>query len=105
MEENIFTELLRFKDTDLRPYQNDNKEQIYEYWKDNRAVMLQMPTGTGKTRLFVSILKDLHKYAVELRKQIRVLVLVHRVELIDQISEELGVRYGLAHGFIHSKDI
>lgn len=104
MEENIFTELLRFKDTDLRPYQNDNKEQIYEYWKDNRAVMLQMPTGTGKTRLFVSILKDLHKYAVELRKQIRVLVLVHRVELIDQISEELGVRYGLAHGFIHSKD-
>lgn len=104
MEENIFTELLRFKDADLRPYQNDNKEQIYEYWKDNQAVMLQMPTGTGKTRLFVSILKDLHKYAVELRKQIRVLVLVHRVELIDQISEELGVRYGLAHGFIHSKD-
>ena len=104
MEESIFTVLLRFKDTDLRPYQNDNKEQIYEYWKDNRAVMLQMPTGTGKTRLFVSILKDFHKYAAELRKQIRVLVLVHRVELIDQISEELGVRYGLAHGFIHSKD-
>lgn len=104
MEQNIFTDLLRYKDSDLRPYQNENKEQIYKSWNDNRAVMLQMPTGTGKTRLFVSVLKDLHKYAAESKKQIRVLILVHRVELIDQISEELGVRYGLAHGFIHSKD-
>lgn len=104
MEQNIFTDLLRYKDSDLRPYQNENKEQIYKSWNDNRAVMLQMPTGTGKTRLFVSILRDFHKYAAESKKQIRVLILVHRVELIDQISEELGVRYGLAHGFIHSKD-
>lgn len=104
MEQNIFADLLRYKDSDLRPYQNENKEQIYKSWNDNRAVMLQMPTGTGKTRLFVSILKDFHKYAAESKKQIRVLILVHRVELIDQISEELGVRYGLAHGFIHSKD-
>lgn len=104
MEQNIFTDLLRYKDSDLRPYQNYNKEQIYKSWNENRAVMLQMPTGTGKTRLFVSILKDLHKYAAESKKQIRVLILVHRVELIDQISEELGIRYGLAHGFIHSKD-
>ena len=104
MGQDIFTDLLRYKDSDLRPYQNDNKEQIYKSWNDCRAVMLQMPTGTGKTRLFVSVLKDLHKYAAESKKQIRVLILVHRVELIDQISEELGVRYGLAHGFIHSKD-
>ena len=104
MGQNIFADLLRYKDSDLRPYQNENKEQIYKSWNDNRAVMLQMPTGTGKTRLFVSILKDIHKYAAESKKQIRVLILVHRVELIDQISEELGVRYGLAHGFIHSKD-
>ena len=55
MEQNIFADLLRYKDSDLRPYQNDNKEQIYKSWNDNRAVMLQMPTGTGKTRLFVSI--------------------------------------------------
>ena len=104
MEQNMFTDLLHYTDLDLRPYQNENKEQIYKSWNDNRAVMLQMPTGTGKTRLFVSILKDFHKYAAECKKQIRVLILVHRVELIDQISEELGVRYGLAHGFIHSKD-
>jgi len=104
MGQDIFTDLLRYKDSDLRPYQNENKEQIYKSWNDCRAVMLQMPTGTGKTRLFVSVLKDLHKYAAESKKQIRVLILVHRVELIDQISEELGVRYGLAHGFIHSKD-
>lgn len=104
MEQNMFTDLLHYTDLDLRPYQNENKAQIYKLWSENRAVMLQMPTGTGKTRLFVSILKDLHKCAVDRKKQIRVLILVHRVELIDQISDELGVRYGLAHGFIHSKD-
>ena len=104
MEQNMFADLLHYTDLDLRPYQNENKAQIYKLWSENRAVMLQMPTGTGKTRLFVSILKDLHKCAVDRKKQIRVLILVHRVELIDQISDELGVRYGLAHGFIHSKD-
>ena len=55
MGQDIFTDLLRCKDSDLRPYQNDNKEQIYKSWNDDRAVMLQMPTGTGKTRLFVSV--------------------------------------------------
>lgn len=104
MDKNLFEDLLKYEDTELRPYQIQNKKRIYELWKTCRAVMLQMPTGTGKTRLFVSILRDLHKYAAEHKNPIRVLILVHRVELIDQISEELGVRYGLAHGFIHSQD-
>lgn len=104
MDNNLFTDLLKQEDLDLRPYQREHKRHIYELWQNCRAVMLQMPTGTGKTRLFVSILRDLHRYAAEHKKQIRVLILVHRVELIDQISDELGVRYGLAHGFIHSQD-
>ena len=103
MDYNSFLETIDI-DEDLRPYQNDNKSKIYESWKTNRSVMLQMPTGTGKTRLFVSILRDFHKHALKIKKQVRALVLVHRVELIDQISDELGARYGLAHGFIHAQD-
>lgn len=103
MDYNAFLETLDI-DEDLRPYQNDNKNKIYQYWKTNRSVMLQMPTGTGKTRLFVSILRDFHKHAINIKKQVRALILVHRVELINQISDELGARYGLAHGFINAQD-
>ena len=104
MDYPAFINSVKTEDQDLRPYQVKNKMEIYNSWLYNRAVMLQMPTGTGKTRLFVSIMKDIHQYAVSIKKQVRVLVLVHRVELIDQISDVLGVHYGLAHGYIHSQD-
>ena len=57
-----FTQLNAAADTSLRPYQIDNKARIYDFWHTGRSVMLQMPTGTGKTRLFVSIVKDLHNW-------------------------------------------
>lgn len=104
MDYNLFLDSVKSADADLRPYQSENKNRIYESWRTHNAVMLQMPTGTGKTRLFVSLLRDIHCYAAEIKTQIRVLILVHRIELIDQISYELGVRYGLAHGIIHSQD-
>ena len=34
-----FEQLKYSKDTSLRPYQKDNKEKIYEVWKDKRSVM------------------------------------------------------------------
>ena len=58
-----YTDLLQYKDTDLRDYQQQHKEDVYEAWDaGHRSVMLQMPTGTGKTRVFVSIIKDLQKH-------------------------------------------
>ena len=92
-------------DTTLREYQIDNKRKIYKAWQQCRAVMLQMPTGTGKTRLFVSIARDLHNYGVERKKAIKILFLAHRKELIEQISEHVGVKYHLAHGLIVSQNI
>ena len=46
-------------DESLRYYQFDNKLKIYSEWSTCDSVMLQMPTGTGKTRLFVSIINDI----------------------------------------------
>ena len=89
-------------DDSLRPYQHENKERVYEAWKTCQSVMLQMPTGTGKTRLFVSIIKDIFKYSRDTKHAYRVLILVHRTELIDQIDLELGLQYNLAHGIIQS---
>ena len=90
------------EDETLRDYQQENKQKIYDAWSQYNSVMLQMPTGTGKTRLFVSIIKDLFRYGHDNKDAIKVLILVHRTELIDQIDEELGYRYNLAHGIIQS---
>lgn len=99
-----FAALTPDKDKSLRSYQTDNKRKIYNFWISRQSVMLQMPTGTGKTRLFVSIVKDLHEWGKENKTAVKVLLLAHRVELIEQISNNLGLKYGLAHGVIASKN-
>ena len=84
----------------LRPYQEEAKIKIFEAWEEHNSVMFQMPTGTGKTILFSSIIRDLHDLGTVEKRAIRVLVLAHRKELIDQISESLGRKYGVGHGII-----
>lgn len=100
-----FEQLEARTDTSLRDYQIANKAKIYSAWCDHRSVMLQMPTGTGKTRLFVSIVKDLHNWGARNKTAVKVLLLAHRKELIDQIDHNLGIDYGLAHGLIISQSI
>lgn len=99
---NLF--LNHLDDNQLRDYQKINKLKIYDSWNEFKSVMLQMPTGTGKTRLFASIVKDIHNQSIENKKAFKVLILAHRQELIRQISENIGVRYGIAHGKIMSKN-
>jgi superfamily II DNA or RNA helicase len=87
-------------DDQLRDYQKDKKNEIYSSWEKCDNVMLQMPTGTGKTRLFVSICKDILNFTKTQKSYHKVLVLAHRKELIDQISDNLGEKYGIGHGKI-----
>jgi len=90
------------EDNNLRDYQIKHKKEIYSNWNLHNNIMLQMPTGTGKTRLFVSICKDILRYTKISKKFHKVLILAHRTELIEQISENLGVKYGIAHSKIVS---
>lgn len=83
----------------LRAHQIDAKEKIFHAWKTFDSVMLQMPTGTGKTYLFTSIINDLVSHCKKERKEINILVVAHRTELLDQISDTLS-RYDISHGFI-----
>ena len=81
----------------LRPYQIDAKNKIYSAFKKGvQNVMLQLPTGAGKTILFSSIIQDGHKLG---RK---ILVLAHRAELIDQAYKKLYYNYGIQAGIIKS---
>ena len=89
-------------DETLRPYQVTGKKEIYRAWDTCRTVLFQMPTGTGKTRLFSSIIKDIRRLWQEDKVVRRVLVLAHRKELIDQIDETLSFKYGISHGIIKS---
>ena len=84
-------------DKQLRPYQLNHKKEIYQAWDDGcRSVMLQMPTGTGKTHLFVSIIKDFQTCI----NQCRVLVLAHRDEILNQICDTLYYKYKVSCGKI-----
>ena len=85
------------EDKKLRPYQLNHKKEICQAWDDGcRSVMLQMPTGTGKTHLFVSIIKDFQTY----KSQCRVLVLAHRDEILNQICDTLHHKYEVPCGKI-----
>ncbi|HPN69560.1 MAG TPA: DEAD/DEAH box helicase [Saprospiraceae bacterium] len=86
----------------LRDYQISHKNEIYKKWENHRSIMLQMPTGTGKTRLFASIVRDIHDLGASNKKALKVLILVHREELIHQAAENLGNVYNVAHGIIKS---
>lgn len=90
---------LQQDNTGLRPHQIEAKAKIFEAWNTYDAVMLQMPTGTGKTYLFTSLINDLLTNYKRWHKEINILIVAHRTELLDQISATLS-RYGIAHGFI-----
>ena len=86
-------------DSTLRPYQQKAKREIFEAWDEVDNVMFQMPTGTGKTRLFTSIIRDINDYSLRQRKAVKILIIAHRTELIKQIDKSLR-KYEVAHNII-----
>lgn len=83
----------------LRPHQINAKNKIFKAWDQCNSVMLQMPTGTGKTYLFSSIIHDLITNYKSHRREINILIVAHRTELLDQISATLS-KFDIQHGFI-----
>ena len=76
----------------LREYQLNGIKQIFEHWKAGKqSVLFQMPTGTGKTVLFSSIVK------MGSERSRKILIVVHRIELVKQITthlEDEGIMVG-----------
>lgn len=74
----------------LRPYQQQAREAIEEEWlKGIKRTLLVLPTGTGKTIVFATVIEDMVKLGE------RVLVLAHRGELLDQAADKLEKSTGL----------
>lgn len=86
-------------DAGLRPYQAEMKHNVYSLWDRIDNVMLQMPTGTGKTIVFTSVVKDILRWCRKNSPDSKILIVAHRRELIRQASRKLG---GIPHGLIVS---
>ncbi len=81
----------------LRPYQIKVKNDVYSAVKaGHKRILLQVPTGGGKTIIFTSIIRDI----VE-KSNKKALVLVHRKELIDQTINK-ALKYGLTFSVIQA---
>lgn len=75
---------------ELRPYQQEAKEAVFEQWGNGiRKTLLVLPTGCGKTIVFAKVTEDC------VRKGERVLILAHRGELLDQAADKLKKTTGL----------
>ena len=65
----------------LRDYQSDICLRVSDAFDKHRSVMVQMPTGTGKTMVLAELVKRL----MMRDEGIRILIVAHRRELIEQI--------------------
>lgn len=75
---------------ELRPYQTEAKEAIFEEWdKGVKRTLLVLPTGCGKTIVFAKVTEDC------VRRGNRVLILAHRGELLEQAADKIGKATGL----------
>lgn len=87
------------KDITLRDYQQLAKEEIFSKWNCVDNILYQMPTGTGKTRLFTSIIRDISIWGLRHNINYRILIIAHRSELIEQSSRSLD-KYRIKHGVL-----
>lgn len=75
---------------ELRPYQQEAKDAIFEQWNNGvKKTLLVLPTGCGKTVVFAKVTEDC------VRQGNRVLILAHRGELLDQAADKLMKTTGL----------
>ena len=74
------------KDIQLYDYQREMIRRIDEAFRSCQSVMVQMPTGTGKTVLLAEQVKSEERRV----KNPCVWIVVHRRELVEQIKETLA---------------
>ena len=90
--ESVVEEIM--KNDGLRNYQQEMINRLQETWTQYRSVMVQMPTGTGKTVLMTEIIRRSltpnPSPKGEGRTENGILIVAHRRELLDQIRGTIG---------------
>jgi superfamily II DNA or RNA helicase len=70
----------------LRDYQSHLLDRIESAWfRGNRSILCQLPTGGGKTIVFSAIVNRANKNGL------KCLILAHREELIKQAADKIEI--------------
>jgi DNA or RNA helicases of superfamily II len=71
----------------LRDYQNATSDAVIEQWRTVQSTLVVLYTGGGKTIVFADLIKRV--------QPMRVLVIAHREELIDQAKRKIEASTGI----------
>ena len=77
----------------LRPYQLETNRALWKAFREYDSVLLQAPTGAGKTLMFSHLIAMRREHLKE-----PVLVLAHRREIVNQTAEKImdvGIECGI----------
>ncbi|MGN0205977.1 MAG: DEAD/DEAH box helicase [Muribaculaceae bacterium] len=85
----------------LRDYQSEICGKINKAFETHRSVMMQMPTGTGKTVVLASLVQQFLNFDdnTSHNRRCTVLIVAHRIELIEQAGAFMS-RFGIDYGVI-----
>ena len=92
----------------LRDYQIDICTHVRKAFEHHRSVMVQMPTGTGKTIVLASLVIEILKNERIKGRSGRILIVAHRRELIEQIKAtitRMGLNANNHSSFINNQNI
>lgn len=84
------------KEIKLFDYQEDMVRRIGDAFEEHLSIMVQMPTGTGKTHLLAAIVREV----VQQPAKPCVWIIAHRRELVSQINDTLE-RFGISSAESH----
>ena len=87
----------------LRDYQQKMLERLQRAWMAHRSVMVQMPTGTGKTVLMAQAVSMV--CGDGLKQAGEVLIVAHRRELIEQIKGTVALLMPDSNGHVAVESI
>lgn len=83
------------KSVRLYDYQHEIVARLQEAWRHHRSVMVQMPTGTGKTHVLAALVSEECGAKGMEHDGATVVIVAHRRELVAQIKETVK-RFGIS---------
>jgi superfamily II DNA or RNA helicase len=80
----------------LRPYQEESLTELRKLTTKHRNILVQLPTGGGKTIIQAMVVTMMLDRAIKLNKAIRIWIVIPRDEIINETSKKFK-SFGIVH--------